>query len=652
MRKISVIIPCYNVAAYIDRCMTSITVQTIGIESLEIICIDDASTDATWEHLQKWERMFPENVLLIQQEVNQRQGAARNLGLQYASAKWIAFVDADDWLEMDYFELLYAPVERYVCDVVVCEWGMDHSGSLAYFEDRDREDSREPYFLTNMQEQKKIVLIQKPLGETVWAKIIRKDLLLAHQIFFPEGITYEDNYWVPLLHLYTDRAYVIKKRMYHYFINSQSTVRQRNADYHIDWITLQMLKWKEYRERGLWEEYHDELECDLLYNAVCFMKTLVLRFEQPPFSYYQLERQLIRQWIPDYKKNPYASVFQKITGLLLEALYLPMNRNAFLEFAETAKRYYASQEGVQAQSERSVQTQGLRIVMFYSETESFNFFTDQLKKELEKRGHEVFICDLEDVKDETEHSYSNLNRFILKKVDAVICFDGLGTREDQFIEQWDKHQAVVIDILMDPPFRFHPTLEKHSKRYRLFCCDLEHVAYVKKYFSKEVSAVAFMPHVGVLQEGSPSVPYAKRSYDILFSGSYVRPESYLQKIPTLFPDDPQICSLYQQIYDTLLKDSHLTIEAAVTGMLAKLGISVSESMLKTLLNRSLYVDWAIRMYHRGRVVETLAESGLELYLLGQGWEEHTALRRKNVHRIEGQVPYARTLPTWRTRGLT
>ena len=166
----------------------------------------------------------------------------------------------------------------------------------------------------------------------------------------------------------------------------------------------------------------------------------------------------------------------------------------------------------------SLEGQRLRIVQFYSGTESFNFFTDRLTEELQKRGHEVFICDLEDTACSTEHSYDHLNRFLSKKVDVVICFDGIGTREEQFIRQWDKHGAVVLDILMDPPFRFHPTLEKHPKAYTLFCCDEEHVDYVKKYFPKEVSTVAFMPHVGaVVKKEGPIVPYKERRYDILFS---------------------------------------------------------------------------------------------------------------------------------------
>jgi glycosyltransferase involved in cell wall biosynthesis len=644
MRKISVIIPCYNVASYVDRCITSIVVQTIGIDNLEIICIDDASTDHTWEHLQKWEQKFPENILLIRQEVNRRQGAARNVGLQYASADWVAFVDADDWLEPDYFEQLYIPAERFACDVAACGIETDYAADLVYFKEEDREKGKDQYIQSDTNAKKKEMLICKPLGEGPWAKIIRKELLLKYQIFFPEELFYEDNFWIPLLHIYVHHACVIGKKLYHYFVNPQSTIYKKNESYHVDWITIQLRKWRDYGERGLFKLYREELECDLLYNAVCFMKTLILRYDQPSFSYYQLEKQLIQQRIPDYKTSPYANIFTGIAGVLLDSLYLSMNKKEFQEFTGKVKQYYALNGKMQAERKDSGTGNGFRIVMFYSETESFNFFTDQLRKEFEKRGHEVFICDLEDTEDKTEHSYSRLNQFISKKVDLVICFDGLGTREDQFIEQWNRHQAVVVDILMDPPFRFHPTLEKHPEKYQLFCCDLEHVKYVKKYFAEEVPAVAFMPHVGTLgKEDVPVIPYEMRKYDILFSGSYAAPESYLEKIPELFPDDPRICRLYRCIYDLLLKDSSLTIEEAVLGTLNKNGWSVSDSMLKTLLNRSLYVDWAVRMYYRGQVVSVLAEAGFDLYLLGQGWEAHPSIKHTNVHRIEGKVPYEKSL---------
>ena len=413
MKKISVIVFCFILGPYIDRCMTSITTQTIGMDRLEIICVDDASSDDTWTHLQRWEQLFPEDVLLIPLETEGGQEMAENIAVQYASGDRIVFVDARDPLEADHLE----------------------------------------------QPSKEIIT---------------------------------------------------------------------------------------YRENG------------------------------------------------DRKE--------------------------------------------------SLEGQRLRIVQFYSGTESFNFFTDRLTEELQKRGHEVFICDLEDTACSTEHSYDHLNRFLSKKVDVVICFDGIGTREEQFIRQWDKHGAVVLDILMDPPFRFHPTLEKHPKAYTLFCCDEEHVDYVKKYFPKEVSTVAFMPHVGaVVKKEGPIVPYKERRYDILFSASYYHPQAQMEKVKELFPDRPDMWRFYQQMFENLVKDSSLTIEKAVLATLQQFGLSVSLEMLKMLLNRSVYVDWAIRMYHRGRVVTALAEAGLEIYLLGPGWEDHPAAGRSNVHRLDTMVPYRQTL---------
>ena len=76
MKKISVIVFCHNVGPYIDRCMTSITTQTIGMDRLEIICVDDASSDDTWTHLQRWEQLFPEDVLLIPLETEGGQHAS------------------------------------------------------------------------------------------------------------------------------------------------------------------------------------------------------------------------------------------------------------------------------------------------------------------------------------------------------------------------------------------------------------------------------------------------------------------------------------------------------------------------------------------------------------------------------------------------
>ncbi len=286
----------------------------------------------------------------------------------------------------------------------------------------------------------------------------------------------------------------------------------------------------------------------------------------------------------------------------------------------------------------------MRTILFYSEIDSFNFGTDQLAHILRTRGHEVFILDLLGSPAEDPHSYEHFVQFQSEKVDLVITFDGLGIREDLFIEIWDSHQAIVVDILLDPPLRFHPTFIKHPKNYLLFCCDMEHVEYVKRYFAQTVPYVAFMPHFGVMpEEDAPVVPYAERKYDVLFTGTYYRYQDKLLEIERMFPKGSDMHRVYQQMFDNLIHNSDLSIEKALLYTLEQFGWSVSEEALKTMFRCAEFVDWAIRTYQRERVITVLAEAGQELYLLGKGWENYQGLRYPNVHRVDGWVTYGQTL---------
>lgn len=339
MKKISVIIPCYNIARWIDRCIASVAVQTIGLDSMEVICVDDASTDGTWERLQKWEQKFPEHMLLIRQDVNRRQGATRNLGLRHASAPYIAFVDGDDWLEPDYFEQLYAPIAHQSYDVVACGAATDPSASLVYFDEKSRGEGEGQALCSDTVERKKEMLIQKPLNIFAWAKIIRKELLLDHQIYFPEGLLYEDNYWYPLLHIYADTIYIVQKRLYHYFMRDSSTVHAMNDPHHLDRVTIQLIKWEDYEKRGLLQSYRAELEYDGLYCAMHFMRCLVFRYDRPSFSYYQLQREVLRQRIPDDIMALYADTFSGLDRILFNALYQALDAESFQKFIEQARCY-------------------------------------------------------------------------------------------------------------------------------------------------------------------------------------------------------------------------------------------------------------------------------------------------------------------------
>lgn len=286
----------------------------------------------------------------------------------------------------------------------------------------------------------------------------------------------------------------------------------------------------------------------------------------------------------------------------------------------------------------------MRITMFYTDIESFNFFVNQLDYEFRNIGHETFILDLTDPPEESPNSFAHFIEFASAKIDLAICFDGMCVRQDILIETWNAWNTMVIDILMDPPSRFHPTLERHSTNYRLFCCDRDHVEYVRKYFSKEVTHVDFMPHVGVIpSHDTPVIPYSMRKYDLLFCGTYYRPQDRMAGLYQILENRPDIQELYQLMYQNMITDSTLNLEQALLLTLKQKNLTISEDTLKLLFSYSENVDWAIRMYQRERVITVLAEAGFELYLLGRGWEKHCCARYPNVHRINDRIPYGQTL---------
>lgn len=126
-KKISIIIPCYNAEKYIDQCLDSLLNQTIGIEQMNIIIIDDASTDSSRVHINKYKERYPHSFHLIINKFNSGQAIARNTGMDLVKTDYLTFVDADDWVEAQLYEKMLEPAEKYHCDLGECAYVM-HMG--------------------------------------------------------------------------------------------------------------------------------------------------------------------------------------------------------------------------------------------------------------------------------------------------------------------------------------------------------------------------------------------------------------------------------------------------------------------------------------------------------------------------------------------
>ncbi len=303
MKRVSVIIPCYNVELYIERCFESLVHQTIGIEQMELIFINDASTDSTLDKLLKFEQLYPESIIVINFDTNRRQGTARNVGLQYASAPYVGYVDADDWIELDMFERMVAVIEEYNCDFVECRWDFAKDELNRRVPDKLGEDGYMELSDPKVREDfvgKKIALVMS------CDKLFRRSFLIDNEICYPEGLRHEDFYFSYLVFLYASSCYCLENVLYHYYINPKSTVRQSGQAYHFDQMTVMFDFLQTCIERGLRDSY--KVIVDWMFLEQYYVYMLWKVFEQFPKQAYDVYLEMkhtIREWIPDYKTNPY-----------------------------------------------------------------------------------------------------------------------------------------------------------------------------------------------------------------------------------------------------------------------------------------------------------------------------------------------------------
>ena len=116
MLKISVILPVYNVAKYLEECLDSLINQTL--KDIEIICVDDKSTDNSLQILKEYAEK-DSRIRVIEFEINKGQGIARNYGIDIAQGDYISFVDPDDWIEPNALEELYNQAKALNSEVVI-----------------------------------------------------------------------------------------------------------------------------------------------------------------------------------------------------------------------------------------------------------------------------------------------------------------------------------------------------------------------------------------------------------------------------------------------------------------------------------------------------------------------------------------------------
>lgn len=325
---ISIIIPCYNVGKYIDRCVESLVNQTIGLEALELIFINDASTDDTYEKLLDWEKRYQDSILVINNSTNMRQGGARNIGIRYASAEYVGFVDSDDWVDVTMYQKMYDVVERYHVDEVGVMYQREDMNGRVYHEDREYQGPKGTVFFKNNGEKR----FSMPGG--IWSKLYRKSVILDNDVFFPEHLVYEDNYWAVLLGYYVKSCYFIDEVLYHYFVNLESTIMSRDALHHMDRLEIEILKREELKRRGFYSREKERLDFQFL--KTYYVNTLHIfftKFQEVPYETIQMMQREVARQVPDFMENPYLQELNWIEMFFLKTAGMKLTKEDFEEIA-------------------------------------------------------------------------------------------------------------------------------------------------------------------------------------------------------------------------------------------------------------------------------------------------------------------------------
>ncbi len=245
MVKVSVILPIYNVAPYLEAALDSILDQSL--KEIEIIAVNDGSTDNSQEIVEKYQQKDT-RIILFSQE-NQGQSVARNLALHYATGEYIYMMDSDDVLSSsDALQSCYDYAKKYQADFIFFDRDLLTEDRVSF--------SAQVYSTKFAEENKKydgesllnLMLDTTSYNCVVWLLLINRDYLKRIGIKFYPGIIHEDELFTTELMLSSSSIYCLKRSLVKHRVRFQSTVgkkfTRRNMDCYLT-VADQLLKFSQ-----------------------------------------------------------------------------------------------------------------------------------------------------------------------------------------------------------------------------------------------------------------------------------------------------------------------------------------------------------------------------------------------------------------------
>ncbi len=303
--KISVIVPIYNVEKYLRNCIESIINQTYL--NLEIILVNDGSTDKSLSIIEEYS--YKDERIKVINKANGGLSSARNAGLEIAKGTYISFIDSDDWIELNMYEVLIENITKYNAEIsIISTKTVDECGNVLEYNteliDKDIE-------VFNKQE----IMSKYLLGSWIpaWDKLYRRELF--DKIRFPIGKINEDEAIMLKVFDQINSVVVSNKVMYNYVKRPMSITTSNFSEKKFDWLN------NAYNNMKYVEEKYPNV---LLQAQSRYFKSMLSISEQiilGNYSEFNSQVAIISEKI--YKnlntiiKNPYLSNNQKIRAMMI-----------------------------------------------------------------------------------------------------------------------------------------------------------------------------------------------------------------------------------------------------------------------------------------------------------------------------------------------
>ncbi len=226
--KVSVIVPVYNVQEYLHTCIDSILNQTY--ENLEIVLIDDGSTDSSGKICDEYLDKYTTNEIKVIHSTNQGLSAARNCGIKNASGDYIACIDSDDYVDRHYIENMMSAIIEYGADAAISDY-------LKVVDDA-AVTTNQPTFFKIMSNVDCLNYIYHGgftgINSTAWGKIFKKKAYTANNISYPIGQIHEDISTTYKLIYYSPKIVYVDSKSYFYRVRNSSIMHENFSVKNLD----------------------------------------------------------------------------------------------------------------------------------------------------------------------------------------------------------------------------------------------------------------------------------------------------------------------------------------------------------------------------------------------------------------------------------